>query len=197
MITSTDLVVLILGEKDMGREPVFRHLYDKSRRSVKPLVVANCGLLSVQLALFVLFEYVKRTFTGADCATKIFSRDGRWHPVFGWGGQPRYGNPIDVAPWHTGGTPDLLHKQCEPKRTLLNVCSHLCPWAMRFVLHRLPSCWYNELNGESYIAMKHRFWVVDKRLRIWKGEFVSYILRPRFFFLLASWRSLRWKAVSA
>ncbi|WP_394364739.1 sigma 54-interacting transcriptional regulator [Porphyromonas gulae] len=57
-------------------------MHDKNRCSVKPLLVANCGSLSVQLALSFLFGYIKGTFTDADCTTKRYFQEAEARTLF-------------------------------------------------------------------------------------------------------------------
>ena len=77
VIAATDCV-LILGESGTGKEHIAERIHSLSKRSGKPFVSVDCGLLSKELAASVLFGHEKGAFTGAD--TK---REGYWEEADG------------------------------------------------------------------------------------------------------------------
>ncbi len=64
-IYEKDTPVLITGETGTGKDVVANLIHNHSRRSVKPLVVKNCGGMQKELMRSELFGYVKGAFTGA------------------------------------------------------------------------------------------------------------------------------------
>ena len=78
LVAPTNMSVLILGESGTGKEHIAEKIHSLSKRSGKPFVSVDCGLLSKELAASVLFGHEKGAFTGAD--TK---REGYWEEADG------------------------------------------------------------------------------------------------------------------
>ena len=78
LVAPTNMSVLILGESGTGKEHIAERIHSLSKRSGKPFVSVDCGLLSKELAASVLFGHEKGAFTGAD--TK---REGYWEEADG------------------------------------------------------------------------------------------------------------------
>ncbi|MCD6505589.1 sigma 54-interacting transcriptional regulator [Candidatus Poribacteria bacterium] len=64
-MAGSDIDVLILGETGVGKELVAKTIHRMSRRSAKPFIPIDCGLLPKTLAEEELFGHVKGSFTGA------------------------------------------------------------------------------------------------------------------------------------
>ncbi len=64
-VAATDVTVLIRGESGVGKEVVARLLFEKSRRSHKPMVKVNCAAIPHDLLESELFGYEAGAFTGA------------------------------------------------------------------------------------------------------------------------------------
>ncbi|MEO6966112.1 MAG: sigma-54 dependent transcriptional regulator [Acidobacteriaceae bacterium] len=64
-VAGTDVTVLIRGESGVGKEVVARLLFEKSRRSHKPMVKVNCAAIPHDLLESELFGYEAGAFTGA------------------------------------------------------------------------------------------------------------------------------------
>jgi len=65
IVAPTDMSVIIEGESGTGKEYAARSIHTASKRSSKPFVPIDCGVLSRDLAATELFGYVKGAFTGA------------------------------------------------------------------------------------------------------------------------------------
>lgn len=65
VVAPTNLSVLITGESGTGKEYVARMIHSESKRSQKPFVAIDCGVLSSDLAASELFGHLKGAFTGA------------------------------------------------------------------------------------------------------------------------------------
>jgi two-component system, NtrC family, response regulator HydG len=65
LVSPTDMSVIIQGESGTGKEYVARAIHKASKRSSKPFIPIDCGVLSKDLAAGELFGYVKGAFTGA------------------------------------------------------------------------------------------------------------------------------------
>ena len=78
LVAPTNMSVLVLGENGTGKEHIAEKIHSSSKRSGKPFVAVDCGLLSKELAASALFGHEKGAFTGAD--TK---RKGYWEEADG------------------------------------------------------------------------------------------------------------------
>lgn len=78
LVAPTDMSVMIVGESGTGKEHIARSIHDLSKRSEKPFVAIDCGVLSRELAASELFGHVKGAFTGATLDKKglLESADG-------------------------------------------------------------------------------------------------------------------------
>ncbi len=78
LVAPTDMSVMIVGESGTGKEHIARSIHDLSKRSEKPFVAIDCGVLSRELAASELFGHVKGAFTGATHDKKglLESADG-------------------------------------------------------------------------------------------------------------------------
>lgn len=65
-VAPTDVTILIEGDSGTGKEVVADLVYQCSRRSNKPFVKINCGLIPKDLLESELFGYEPGSFTGAD-----------------------------------------------------------------------------------------------------------------------------------
>jgi two-component system, NtrC family, response regulator HydG len=65
LVAPTNMAVIIEGESGTGKEYVARLIHGSSKRSSKPFVPIDCGVLSKDLAATELFGYIKGAFTGA------------------------------------------------------------------------------------------------------------------------------------
>lgn len=70
-MAESDIDVLILGETGVGKELVAKTIHKLSKRSSKPFIPIDCGLLPQTLAEEELFGHVRGSFTGA-----IDTKDG-------------------------------------------------------------------------------------------------------------------------
>jgi DNA-binding NtrC family response regulator len=64
-VAPTDATVLIQGETGVGKDVIAREIHARSRRSIKPYVVVDCGMLNGNLAESELYGHKKGTFSGA------------------------------------------------------------------------------------------------------------------------------------
>lgn len=78
LVAPTNMSVLILGESRTGKEHIARKIHTMSKRSGKPFVAVDCGLLSKKLAASALFGHEKGAFTGAEN-----KRKGYWEEADG------------------------------------------------------------------------------------------------------------------
>ena len=78
LVTPTNMSVLILGESGTGKEHIAEKIHARSKRTGKPFVPVDCGLLSKELAASELFGHEKGAFTGADS-----KRQGVWEDANG------------------------------------------------------------------------------------------------------------------
>lgn len=78
LVAPTSMSVLVLGENGTGKEHVAEKIHAMSKRSGKPFVAVDCGLLSKELAASALFGHEKGAFTGAEN-----KRKGYWEEADG------------------------------------------------------------------------------------------------------------------
>lgn len=78
LVAPTNMNVLVLGENGTGKEHIAEKIHKMSKRSDKPFVAVDCGLLSKELAASALFGHEKGAFTGAD-----IKRKGYWEEADG------------------------------------------------------------------------------------------------------------------
>jgi two-component system, NtrC family, response regulator AtoC len=64
-VAPTDATVLIQGETGVGKDVIAREIHVRSRRSTKPYVNVDCGMLNGNLAESELYGHKKGTFSGA------------------------------------------------------------------------------------------------------------------------------------
>jgi len=65
LVAPTDMSVIIQGESGTGKEYFARAIHRKSKRSEKPFIALDCGVLSKELAVSELFGHTKGSYTGA------------------------------------------------------------------------------------------------------------------------------------
>lgn len=65
IVAPTKMSVLITGESGTGKEYVAKKIHELSKRSDKPFVAIDCGVLSKELAASEFFGHEKGAFTGA------------------------------------------------------------------------------------------------------------------------------------
>jgi sigma-54 dependent transcriptional regulator, acetoin dehydrogenase operon transcriptional activator AcoR len=65
LASTTDSIVLLLGESGTGKDYLARHLHDKSHRSAGPFFAINCAALPGELAESELFGHEAGAFTGS------------------------------------------------------------------------------------------------------------------------------------
>ena len=78
LVAPTNMSVLVLGENGTGKEHIAAKIHKMSKRSGKPFMAVDCGLLSKELAASALFGHEKGAFTGAD-----IKRQGYWEEAAG------------------------------------------------------------------------------------------------------------------
>ncbi len=78
LVAPTNMSVMILGESGTGKEHIAEKIHARSKRSDKPFVSVDCGLLSKGLAASDLFGHEKGAFTGAES-----KRQGFWEEADG------------------------------------------------------------------------------------------------------------------
>ena len=78
LVAPTNMSVLILGESGTGKEHIAEKIHARSKRSGKPFVALDCGLLSKELAASALFGHEKGAFTGAES-----KKQGFWEEAAG------------------------------------------------------------------------------------------------------------------
>lgn len=78
LVATTNMSVLILGESGTGKEHIAEKIHARSKRSGKPYVAVDCGLLSKELAASELFGHEKGAFTGAES-----KKQGFWEEAAG------------------------------------------------------------------------------------------------------------------
>ena len=66
LVATTNMSVLILGESGTGKEHIAEKIHVRSKRTGKPFIPVDCGLLSKELAASELFGHEKGAFTGAE-----------------------------------------------------------------------------------------------------------------------------------
>jgi two-component system response regulator HydG len=65
LVAPTNMSVLINGESGTGKEFAARLIHVRSKRSKRPFIAIDCGVLSAELGASELFGHVKGAFTGA------------------------------------------------------------------------------------------------------------------------------------
>jgi DNA-binding NtrC family response regulator len=65
-VAPTDATVLIQGETGVGKDVIAREIHARSRRSTKPYIMVDCGMLNGNLAESELYGHKKGTFSGAS-----------------------------------------------------------------------------------------------------------------------------------
>lgn len=78
LVAPTNMSVLVLGENGTGKEHIAKKIHKMSKRSGKPFVAVDCGLLSKELAASALFGHEKGAFTGAES-----KKQGFWEEAAG------------------------------------------------------------------------------------------------------------------
>lgn len=70
-IADTQSTVLITGESGTGKELIARAIHSCSKRSKKPFIAINCGVIPDSLLESELFGYVKGAFSGASSEGRV------------------------------------------------------------------------------------------------------------------------------
>jgi len=65
LVAPTNYSVIIYGESGSGKEAIAQEIHKRSKRSHKPFIAIDCGVLSKELAGSELFGHEKGAFTGA------------------------------------------------------------------------------------------------------------------------------------
>lgn len=78
LVATTNMSVMILGESGTGKEHIAEKIHARSKRSGKPFIPVDCGLLSKELAASALFGHEKGAFTGAES-----KKQGFWEEAAG------------------------------------------------------------------------------------------------------------------
>lgn len=65
IVAPTDYSVIIYGESGSGKEAIAQEIHKRSKRSGKPFIPIDCGVLTKELANSELFGHEKGAFTGA------------------------------------------------------------------------------------------------------------------------------------
>ena len=78
LVATTNMSVLILGESGTGKEHIAEKIHARSKRTGKPFIPVDCGLLSKELAASELFGHEKGAFTGAES-----KKQGFWEEAAG------------------------------------------------------------------------------------------------------------------
>lgn len=65
LVAPTNYSVIIYGESGSGKEAIAQEIHKRSKRSNRPFVAIDCGVLSKELAGSELFGHEKGAFTGA------------------------------------------------------------------------------------------------------------------------------------
>ena len=78
LVAPTNMSVLILGESGTGKEHIAEKIHARSKRTGKPFVPVDCGLLSKELAASELLGHEKGAFMEADS-----KRQGVWEDADG------------------------------------------------------------------------------------------------------------------
>lgn len=78
LVAPSEFTVIIEGESGTGKENTARSIHANSKRSGRPFVAVDCGVLSAELASSELFGHVRGAFTGAisDKVGQIQAADG-------------------------------------------------------------------------------------------------------------------------
>lgn len=82
IVAQTDISVLVLGENGTGKEHIAEKVHARSRRTGKPFVAVDCGVLSKELAASALFGHEKGAFTGADTRKKGYFEEAEDGTLF-------------------------------------------------------------------------------------------------------------------
>ena len=78
LVATTNMSVMILGESGTGKEHIAEKIHARSKRTGKPFIPVDCGLLSKELAASELFGHEKGAFTGAES-----KKQGFWEEAAG------------------------------------------------------------------------------------------------------------------
>ena len=65
-VAPTDATVLIQGETGVGKDVIAREIHARSRRSARPYIVFDCGMLNGNLVESELYGHRKGTFSGVS-----------------------------------------------------------------------------------------------------------------------------------
>lgn len=70
-VAKLDSTVVLTGESGSGKEVFARYIHERSNRSAKPMITANCAAFPESLVEAELFGYEKGSFTGANQSGKV------------------------------------------------------------------------------------------------------------------------------